>query len=472
MTRYIHENFMLSCNEAEVLYHEYAKDLPIIDYHCHLSPDEIAGDHQFSTLAEIWLKGDHYKWRAMRTAGIDERYITGEASDWEKFQKFAEIIPETIGNPLYQWTHLELSDPFAINDRLLNSDSASYIYEHCNEVLKDPKYSSRGLLTHFNVEFVGTTDDPTDDLDAHKKIHEDSSFQTKVCPSFRPDRALHIDNPGTFRSCLSELEKVSEISIQSFEELVEALKSRALYFHQCGCRISDHGLSRLHPGKYDIAKADRALQVILGGGEVNEEGIRDFQMTLLIELGYVYHDLGWVQQYHLGPLRNVNTRMFKKLGADSGFDSITDGGHAEGLVCLFDNLEKEDSLSKTIIYNLNPAHNEVFAAFVGNYQKGPVRGKIQFGSGWWFNDQEDGILRQLKALSNLSLLSCFVGMLTDSRSFLSYSRHEYFRRILCDYLGREMKRGSIPGDENLIGMLVRKVCYENAKEYFTFPADK
>ena len=459
----IAEDFLLTNKTAFSLYTEYAKHLPIIDYHNHLPPQEIADNKQFSNLTEIWLKGDHYKWRGMRALGVDEKYITGAASDQEKFLAWSKIVPATVRNPLFHWTHMELKDPFKIN-RYLNSDSAESIYDSCNALLQQPDFSARGLLEHFNVKMVGTTDDPCDNLEHHKRIVK-SGFNVLVKPSFRPDKALLINKAG-FRDYISRLSEVSGIEINDIDTLLIALTTRIDYFEKQNCSISDHGLSAL-PLKTQLSHAEeQEFCAFLKNENATFSNPDAFTGHILTFLCKIYHQKGWVQQFHLGAIRNNNLGMFKKLGADSGYDSIGDYNQADRLSAFLGNLSLTDQLSKTIIYNLNPADNELFAAMTGNFAEGGAKGKIQFGSGWWFLDQKDGIEKQLNALSNMGIISNFIGMLTDSRSFLSYSRHDYFRRILCNMFGAEMENGLLPDDQQWIGKIISDICYHNAAEYF------
>lgn len=460
----IPEDFLLNNETAKKLFNDYARDLPIIDYHNHLPPQEIAENKKFVNLTEIWLKGDHYKWRGMRALGVAEDLITGAASDEDKFMAWAKIVPATVRNPLFHWTHMELKDPFGINS-YLNADSGAEIYTHCNELLKQDGFSTQGLLTHYKVKMVGTTDDPCDDLRYHKQIGE-SSFATKVKPSFRPDKALLIDKSAQFKAYVKQLSSVSGIEITDIETLLAALRSRIDFFAAHNCSISDHGLSAL-PAVYSLTDGEkREFAAFLKSPDGVFSNPDAFAGYVLTELCKVYNELGWVQQFHLGALRNNNLGMFNKLGPDTGFDSIGDFKHAERLSGFFGNLSLTDELTKTIIYNLNPADNEMFAAMIGNFGGGGMKGKMQYGSGWWFLDQKEGIEKQLNALSNMGMVSNFVGMLTDSRSFLSYSRHEYFRRILCNMFGTEMENGQLPDDEKWIGKIVSDICYYNAEAYF------
>jgi glucuronate isomerase len=462
---FINEDFLLQNERARILYHQYAKEMPIIDYHNHLPPQEIADNKKFENLTEIWLKGDHYKWRAMRTFGVDEKFITGMASDEEKFLQWSKVVPYTIRNPLFHWTHLELQNPFGIQD-YLNERSAPSIYNYCNALLNQDDFSTRSLLQHFKVEMVGTTDDPCDELAAHRQIASEG-FATKVLPSFRPDKACAIQNREGFMEYLRRLEDCSNVKIKDIPSFLEALQSRVDYFHDNGCRVSDHGFLQL-PGVF-VLSPDAEKEFVQFISSKDSKPFSEPQAFLgfvLVELCRMYHAKGWVQQFHLGALRNNNSRMLRQLGPDTGFDSIADVSHASSMSRFFDALDTTGQLTKTIIYNLNPADNELFATMTGNFNDGSIKGKIQFGSGWWFLDQKDGMERQLNALSNMGLISTFVGMLTDSRSFLSYSRHEYFRRVLCNLLGAEMERGELPDDERWIGQVVQDICYNNAKDYF------
>jgi len=460
----IPEDFLLNNNRAVRLFNGYAKDLPIIDYHNHLPPQEIAENKKFANMTEIWLKGDHYKWRGMRALGVDENLITGSASDEEKFMAWAKVAPATVRNPLFHWTHMELKNPFGVNT-FLNESSAQLIYNHCNALLTQKEFSTQGLLSHYKVKMVGTTDDPCDDLRYHKQIAE-SGFEVKVKPSFRPDKALVIDKPVQFKAYVQQLSAVSGINIINVDSLVAALADRVKYFDSHHCSISDHGLSSL-PMQYTLSDAEkREFEDFLKLENVVYSNPDAFAGYVLTALSKLYHELGWVQQFHLGAIRNNNLGMFARLGADAGYDSIGDFSHAERMSAFFGNLSLTDQLTKTIIYNLNPADNEVFAAMAGNFADGSVKGKLQFGSGWWFLDQKDGIEKQLNTLSNLGMVSNFVGMLTDSRSFLSYSRHEYFRRILCNLFGTEMENGQLPDDEAWIGKIISDICYYNAEDYF------
>lgn len=466
MKQFLDHNFLLQTPSAERLYHEYAAQLPIIDYHCHISPKEIADDKQFENMTQIWLAGDHYKWRGMRTNGIAEKYITGDASDWEKFEKWAETVPFTLRNPLYHWTHLELQKPFGI-DTLLNGKTAKGIWEQCNKMLNTKEFSCRNLIKKAKVEVICTTDDPIDTLEWHQKIKTDG-FEVKVLPSWRPDKAMMADDPAAYNEYLDRLAAISEIAITDYASLVKALQKRHDFFNEVGCRLSDHGLERFHSEEYTQKEVEAIFLKVRKGDCLTSTELEKFKSAMLILFGQMDHAKGWTQQFHVGALRNNNSQMFNKIGPDTGFDSIADELVASSMSKFLNRLASTNQLTKTILYNLNPSHNEVYATMLGNFQDGSVAGKIQFGSGWWFLDQKDGMERQMNALSNLGLLSRFVGMLTDSRSFLSYSRHEYFRRILCNLLGNDMENGLIPADFDLVGKMVQDICYYNAKNYFNF----
>ncbi len=465
---YIDNDFLLSTNQAQELYHGYAERLPIIDYHCHLSPEDIARNRQFDNLTQIWLKGDHYKWRAMRACGVSERYITGEASDWEKFERWAETVPRTLRNPLYHWTHLELRRPFGIQDRRLNVSTAKSIWEECNAKLAQPDYSTRGILHQMNVEVVCTTDDPVDSLEHHVRMGSDPALKVHVIPAFRPDRAMAVEAPARFVSYVRSLARAADMEILHFHDFLAALRKRHDYFHQCGCRLSDHGLETMLTEQYTEEELRTAFDRLLQEKSLGQGEILKFKSAMLYEFAVMDWEKGWTQQFHLGALRNTNSRMMRTLGPDTGFDSIGDFEIARPLARFLDRLDNGNRLAKTIIYNINPRDNAVMASMIGNFQDGTVPGKIQYGPAWWFLDQMDGMKKQMEALSNMGLLSRFVGMVTDSRSFLSYPRHEYFRRLLCSLLGEDMKRGLVPGDMELVGNMVSDICYFNAKRYFGF----
>jgi glucuronate isomerase len=438
------ENFLLQTPTAQKLYNEFAKDMPIIDYHCHLPPDQIANDTQFENLTQVWLYGDHYKWRAMRTNGVNEAYCTGNKPDFEKFQKWAETVPYTLRNPLYHWTHLELQRYFNIN-QLLDGDTAKSIYDECTFRLQTAEYSVRNLLRKMNVKVVCTTDDPVDSLEHHQKLKNDG-FEIKILPAYRPDKAMSVDDASSFNAYVSKLEAVSDKSISSYPDYLDALKKRHDFFATMGCTVSDHGLEQIYAEDYTQQEIENAFNKIRSGKELSLEERLMFKSAMLEVFAIWDWEKGWVQQYHLGALRNNNSRMLKQLGPDTGWDSIGDFSQARTLAKFLDRLDKNNQLTKTILYNLNPADNDLMATMIGNFQDGSVAGKIQYGSGWWFLDQKDGMIKQINSLSNMGLLSRFVGMLTDSRSFLSYPRHEYFRRILCNLFGEEIENGELPDD--------------------------
>lgn len=466
MKPFMDENFLLESKTAEQLYHEHAVKMPIVDYHCHLSPKDIARDRKFESITKAWLEGDHYKWRALRTNGVDEKFITGEADDWQKFEKWAETVPYTIRNPLYHWTHMELKKPFQI-DSILDPSSARKVFEACNELLQKDEFSCRGLLKQFDVKVVCTTDDPVDSLDHHKDIAE-SGFEVKVLPTFRPDKAMGVENPDSFNQYLNQLSEVTNIDILNFDTLIEAIQVRHDFFGDMGCRLSDHGIEEIYAEDFYDHEIKSIFNKIRSGFHLNVSEQRKFKSAMLIYFGIMDHTKGWTQQFHLGALRNNNTRMFNKLGPDTGFDSISDLSMAKSISKFLDNLDKENQLAKTILYNLNPRDNYLFATMIGNFNDGSIPGKIQFGTGWWFLDQKEGMEWQMNALSNLGLLSRFVGMLTDSRSFLSYPRHDYFRRILCNLIGKDVEFGEIPNNPDWLGHVVENICYNNAISFFNF----
>ncbi|HVM87556.1 MAG TPA: glucuronate isomerase [Puia sp.] len=466
MKKFLDENFLLHNKTAQALYHEYAEAMPVIDYHCHLSPQEIAEDSTFENISQAWLKGDHYKWRAMRINGVDEKFITGNASDEEKFQKWAETVPYTLRNPLYHWTHLELQRYFGIHE-LLNRKTAGKIYEACSEKLNTRAYSVRNLLRKMNVKTVCTTDDPTDSLQYHQQL-EQEKFEIPIIPAFRPDAAMNVDVPEMFKGYLAKLEKASNITIGSFNNYIDALKKRHDFFALNGCSVSDHGLEEIYADDCTEAEVKSIFVKVHSGKNAEPAEIRKFKSAMLRIFAEWDHEKHWVQQFHLGALRNNNSRMLKKLGPDTGWDSIGDFSQGKQLAKFLNYLDKENKLTKTILYNLNPADNELMATMIGNFCDGSVPGKVQWGSAWWFLDQKDGMTKQINALSNMGLLSRFVGMLTDSRSFLSYPRHEYFRRILCNILGEEMEKGELPDDCEWTGKLIQDICFYNAKNYFNW----
>ncbi|MEI8052616.1 MAG: glucuronate isomerase [Bacteroidota bacterium] len=461
----INDDFLLQNKTSIILYNDYAKNMPIVDYHNHLPPDQIAHNKKFNSLTEIWLKGDHYKWRAMRALGVNEKYITGkDSSDLEKFMAWSTCFPETIRNPLFHWSQLELKNSFGINE-YLNESSAKKIFEHCNELLQNDALSTKGILKSYHVEMLGTTDDPCDNLDYHKKLKEDE-FEIKVLPSFRPDKIFNIANRNAFIDYLNQIENASGISIKTFPQLIAALEIRMDYFHLHGCRIADHGLHKM-PDHFEFNNAlEKEFEKFIQESDAIFSDPERFIGAVLIELCKMYHKREWVQQFHLGAIRNNNSRLLNLIGADAGVDSIGDYKQAVALSNILNALDKENKLTKTILYNINPADNETFASMCLNFNEGLIKGKIQYGSGWWFLDQKDGIEKQLNALSNMGIISNFVGMLTDSRSFLSFSRHEYFRRILCNLFGDEMEKGLLPNDIKWIGGILQNICYNNAKTYF------
>lgn len=464
MKPFLDDNFLLQSQTAQELYHTYAKDMPIYDYHCHLSPKEIAENKKYRNITELWLGGDHYKWRALRSNGVEEKYITGDAGDKEKFMKWAETMPHCIGNPLYHWTHLELRRYFGI-ELLLSLDTAEEIWEKCNELLKDDAFSARGLIQRSNVTMVCTTDDPSDALEYHKTIAADASFTTRVLPALRPDRYINIDRDD-FTAWIGKLEKAAGMAIGTLPELLEALRLRLDYFHQAGCRLSDHGLDPLVYAEGSLEDAAAVFAKAMQGAVLTQGEVCRYKTQVLLFLGREYARRNWTMQFHMGVIRNNNRRMFKLLGPDTGFDAIGDFPTAEALAKTLNALDETDELPRTILYTINPSDNEILGAIIGCFQGGGIPGKLQFGSGWWFNDQKDGMIRQMTALANLGLLSRFVGMLTDSRSFLSYTRHEYFRRILCNLLGEWVENGEVPGDMKLLGKMVQDICYNNAVAYF------
>ena len=467
MEHFINKDFMLQGETARELYHQSAEGMPIIDYHCHLSPQMIAENHQFADITEIWLGGDHYKWRAMRGNGVPEEYITGNKSSWEKFQKWAETMPYTLRNPLYHWTHLELSRAFGI-DKIHKPETAREIMEECNAKLATPEYRGQGLIRKFNVKVVCTTDDPVDDLRWHKQIAE-HPFGTKVIPAWRPDKAMAIENPAAYKAYIDKLAEVSGVEIRSFDDLLQALQKRHDFFAANGCKLSDHGLEAFSADDYTQAEIDAIFRKVLSGKAPDAAELGKFRSAMLFEFAVMDHASGWAQQFHVGAIRNNNTRMFEALGPDTGYDAIHDLPAAAAGHKMLDRLAKEGKLTKTILYNLNPKDNEVLATMAYTFNDGTVPGKMQLGSGWWFLDQEDGMRKQMNALSALGLLSRFVGMLTDSRSFLSYPRHEYFRRILCNLLGEDVDAGKLPRSEMAqIHQMVKDISFNNADRYFGF----
>ncbi len=466
MKQFLDEEFLLHNKTAVKLYNEFAKYMPIIDYHCHLSPQQIADDVRFKNITQIWLYGDHYKWRAMRTNGVDEQFCTGNASDKDKFTQWAATVPYTLRNPLYHWTHLELKRYFGVTE-ILNEHSADRIYEQCTALLQQPDYSVKSLLRKMNVYTVCTTDDPADTLEYHQKLKNDG-FEIPILPAFRPDNAMNVADPEKFNSYLKKLEGVTNISISSFDDFLFALQNRHDFFASMGCGVSDHGLEEIYAEDFTGSEIDSIFNKVHSGKHLNDLEQRKFKSAMLVHFAEWNWEKGWIQQYHLGALRNNNSRMLATLGPDTGWDSIGDFQQGKNLSKFLGKLDNYDRLAKTILYNLNPADNELMATMVGNFNDGSVAGKIQFGAAWWFLDQKDGIVKQMNALSNMSLLSRFVGMLTDSRSFLSYPRHEYFRRILCNLFGEEIENGELPNDISWIGKIIQDICFYNAKNYFNW----
>lgn len=469
MKDFMDKDFLLQTETAQMLYHEHASKMPIIDYHCHLIPQMVADDHKFRSLTEIWLGGDHYKWRAMRSNGVAEKYCTGtDTTDWEKFEKWAETVPYTFRNPLYGWTHLELKTAFGIN-KVLNPNTAREIYDECSDKLQnDPTYTARGMMRRYNVETVCTTDDPVDTLEWHKKTRE-SGFEIKMIPAWRPDKAMAVENPQNFKTYIEKLSEVSGINISKFQDVIDALQKRHDFFAENGCKLSDHGIEEFYAEDYTDAEIDAIFNKVYGGTELTHDEILKFKSAMMVIFAEMDHASGWAQQFHYGAIRDNNTKMFNLLGPDTGFDSIGQFNTAKSMSKFLNRLATNDKLTKTIIYNLNPADNEVVATMLGNFQDGTCPGKIQWGSGWWFLDQKDGMEKQMNSLSLLGLLSRFVGMLTDSRSFLSYPRHEYFRRVLCNLVGRDIENGEIPVSEmDRVKQMIEDISYYNAKNYFNF----
>ena len=466
MKNFLDENFLLNNKTAQLLYHEYAKNMPIIDYHCHLPQQQIAEDKSFENLTQIWLYGDHYKWRAMRTNGVDEKFITGNASDFEKFKHWAATVPYTLRNPLYHWTHLELQRYFDVHE-LLNADTAKKIYDECSEKLQSKEYSVKNLLRKMNVKTVCTTDDPIDSLEYHTQLVEDE-FEIPVLPAFRPDNAMNVSDTEKFNAYVKKIEAVTNISISTFDDFLYALQNRHDFFASMGCCVSDHGLEEIYAEEFTGQEIDTIFNKIHSGKHLNDTEQRKFKSAMLVHFAEWDWEKGWVQQFHLGALRNNNSRMLQQLGADTGWDSIGDFSQGRALSKFLNKLDSDNKLAKTILYNLNPADNELMATMIGNFNDGSAEGKIQFGSAWWFLDQKDGMTKQINALSNMGLLSKFIGMLTDSRSFLSYPRHEYFRRLLCNLFGEEVENGELPNDIPWIGKVIQDISYNNAKNYFSW----
>ncbi len=468
MKAFMDDNFVLQTETAQQLYHEHAKKQPIIDYHCHLDPKQIAEDRKFDNLGQIWLEGDHYKWRAMRTNGIDERFCTGkDTTDWEKFEKWAETVPYTMRNPLYHWTHLELKTAFGVT-KLLNPNTAKEIYDECTAKLRTSEYSARGLMKKYDVRAICTTDDPIDSLEYHIALKKEG-FAIKVLPTWRPDKATAVEVPADFRAYMEKLSAVSGVSIGKFADLLQALRVRHDFFASVGCKLSDHGIEEFYAEDYTEAEIEAIFNKVYGGKSLTKEEILKFKSAMLVEGARMDWEKGWTQQFHYGAIRNNNTRLFKQLGADTGFDSIGDFNTGKAMSKFLNKLDTDNQLAKTILYNLNPRDNDLISTMIGNFQDGSVAGKIQFGSGWWFLDQKKGMEDQMNSLSALGLLSRFVGMLTDSRSFLSYPRHEYFRRILCNLIGNDVEQGLLPASElPFLGKMVEDISYNNANKFFGF----
>ena len=460
---FISDDFLLQSQTAKLLYREYAKSQAVLDYHNHLSPKDIAEDRQFENLTQIWIEGDHYKWRAMRANGIEERYITGDATDLEKFQKWAETVPYTLRNPLYHWTHMELKMYFGIEE-LLNAENAESIFNRCTALLQTPDFTVKNLLRKMNVHVVGTTDDPTDDLRYHKQIQEDQ-FEITVVPTFRPDKAVNIENRMEFIGWIDKLEKSVGYVVNNFESFVNAIQLRHDFFHEMGCRVSDHGHATYYASDFTADEVVAIFDKARGGKNLSDLEIDKYKSAMLLKLALMNHEKSWTQQFHVGAIRNNNSRMNQELGPDNGFDSVGSPNTAEKMSRFFDTLNQANGLTKTIVYNLNSSESEMVAAMIANFNEGPIPGKMQYGAAWWFLDQKQGMENQLDVLSNFGLLSRFVGMVTDSRSFMSFSRHDYFRRILCDKLGDEMEKGLLPDDTALIGKMIENICFNNALSY-------
>lgn len=465
MKPFIHENFLLTNKTAEKLYHQYSEFLPIIDFHCHLSPASIADDPKFANLTRAWLEGDHYKWRAMRQNGIAEKYCTGDTPDEEKFKRWSETVPATAGNPLYHWTHLELKRYFNIEE-LLTPESAKNIFEKTTELLQSSEYSIRSLIRKMRVEVICTTDDPCDSLEHHIRLK--NTFETKVLPTFRPDNIIKTDDPVKFKSYVEKLGIAGGTEIISMNDLFSVLDKRHEFFHTIGCRLSDHGLDRFYFSAFTFSEIEKIFKKLLDGDSITAGENEKFKTAVMLEICKMNHKRGWTQQFHIGALRNNNARMFRLLGPDTGWDSIGATQDPKKISDFLSALDETDQLSRTLLYNLNPADNEMMITMAGNFNDGSSPGKVQYGAAWWFLDQKNGMEKHLRDLSSMALLRRFVGMVTDSRSFLSYPRHEYFRRLLCNYLGEEIEKGLIPDDEGLLKPIIEGVSYKNAKDYFGF----
>jgi len=468
--KFMSEDFLLQNETARILYHEHAGKMPIYDYHCHLPANQIASDHCFGNITQAWLYGDHYKWRAMRTNGVPEKFITGDADDFEKFQKWAQTVPCCLRNPLYHWTHLELKRYFGIGDKLLAPNTAKEIYENCSEKLRTPQFSARNLMRKMNIKLVCTTEDPLDSLEHHRKIREEG-FEIKVHTAWRPDKAMAVEDIQRLNVFIDKLEAICDMDIDNFHSYIEALRHRHHYFHQNGCRLSDHGLETAYAEDYTEGQIKKIFDKFRSGKKLDLSELLKFKSAMMAEFALMDYEAGWVQQLHLGVLRNNNTRMLKTLGPDTGYDSIGDFEIAKPLAKFLDRLDTNDKLPKTILYNLNPRDNALLVTLMSSFQDGSVPGKLQHGSAWWFLDQKDGMEEQMRVLSNMGLLSRFVGMLTDSRSFLSYPRHEYFRRILCNLLADDVEAGLLPNDLELLGKMVEDISFNNAKNYFPMALD-
>ncbi len=464
MKKFLNKDFLLQTETAKSLYHDFAEQMPIIDYHCHLPVDQIANDNNFDNLTQIWLYGDHYKWRVMRANGVDESYCTGDKSDYEKFEKWAETVPYTLRNPLYHWAHLELQRYFGVHETL-NPENAKRIFDEGARKLQTKEYSVRNLLRKMNVKVVCTTDDPIDSLEHHQKIKDDG-FEIRVLPAFRPDKAMNVDDAGKFNSYVKKLESVSGVQVTTFQSYLEALKQRHDFFATMGCSVSDHGLEYMYAEDYSDEEINIIFSKTRNEKELSLEERLKFKSAMLHVFSIWDWEKGWVQQFHLGVFRNCNLRKMEQCGPDTGWDSIGDFPQGKHMSKFLNRLDLNNQLTKTIFYNLNPADNELMASMIGNFNDGTIPGKIQFGSAWWFLDQKDGMTKQMNTLANLGLLSRMVGMLTDSRSFLSYPRHEYFRRILCNLFGEEIENGELPDDIKWIGKIIQDICYNNAKAYF------
>jgi glucuronate isomerase len=466
MKLFLTEDFLLQTQTARTLYHDFAENMPIFDFHCHLPVAEIAADKTFENLTDIWLRGDHYKWRAMRANGIAERLITGDAGDVEKFQAWAATVPKTLRNPLYHWTHLELKRYFGIAGKLLDPETANDIYDTCTRMLQTPDFSTRSILQRMNVRVVCTTDDPTDTLEHHLKLKTERGFAVKVLPAFRPDKSLGVESPRDFNQWVGRLEASAGLAVKSYDSFLEAIRRRHDVFHQAGCRLSDHGIEHPFAQSFTLKDVRNIFAKTRQGRKPTPAESLKYKSAVTLELARMDAEKGWTQQFHFGALRNINSKAMATLGPDTGYDTIGDFELARALSRFLDGLERDGRLAKTILYVMNPRDNEVVATAIGCFQDGSLPGKMQFGSAWWFNDQKDGIERQIDTLSNMGLLSRFVGMLTDSRSFLSYPRHEYFRRVLCNLLGNDVENGELPDDMDLLGGMVKDICFGNAAAYF------